>query len=62
VDRDPHGSLAQDGGHYPKQIGRIELLGGGGAALRFTRGDDKLLITLPPAPTKFVTTLKITAQ
>jgi alpha-L-fucosidase len=54
-------TLAQDGSPYPKKIGQIELLGGGGAPLRFTRDNDRLLITLPPRPTKFVATLKITA-
>ena len=53
-------TLAKGGEHYPKEIGRIELLGGG--EVKFTRDADALTVTLPEKrPSEFVATLKITA-
>jgi alpha-L-fucosidase len=54
-------SLGHATGHYPRQIGRIELVGNGGKPLPFTRGEQALVVTLPPERAGgIVSTLKIT--
>jgi alpha-L-fucosidase len=52
-------TLAKGGEHFPKEIGKIELLGVG--EIQFTRDPDALTATLPEKrPSEFVATLKIT--
>jgi alpha-L-fucosidase len=41
-------SLGNATGHYPRQIGRIEPVGDVGKPLPFTRGEQALVVTLPP--------------
>jgi len=55
-------TLARESGHYPREIGRIELVGHGAAPLPFTRTAEALAVTLPPTPTRFVATLKISPR
>ena len=55
-------TLAQGSPHYPKEIGRVELLAAGTAArsVAFARDAAGLVLTVPgPKPNDFVTTLKI---
>ncbi|MND04581.1 hypothetical protein D3C83_249260 [compost metagenome] len=40
-------SLAQGSPHYPREIGKVELLGAGGSPLAFTRDASGLSLTLP---------------
>jgi alpha-L-fucosidase len=52
-------TLAKGSTHYPREIGKIDLLGGG--PLSFTREADGLTVTLPEKrPNEIVATLKIT--
>jgi alpha-L-fucosidase len=53
-------TLAQGSQHYPKEIGRVELLGRGAGSVAFARDAAGLVLTVPgPKPNDFVTTLKI---
>jgi alpha-L-fucosidase len=56
-------SLAQSSEHYPREIGRVELLGGNGP-LAFTRDATGLALTLKdkPANNEFAYALKITPK
>src|SRR5207253_1037064 len=54
-------SLARGSAHYPKEIGRVELLAEKPRAVEFTRDANALAVTLPGArPSEFVATLKLT--
>ena len=54
-------SLARGSAYYPREIGKIELLGRGTAPLPFTRDAAGTSVTLPaPTPADVVATLKIT--
>jgi alpha-L-fucosidase len=52
-------TLAQGSTHYPREVGRVELLGASGP-LEFTRGAEGLVVTLPPdKPNPYAFALKI---
>lgn len=52
-------TLASGSQHYPKELGRVELLGAPGA-LPFTRGEQGLVVTLPAEkPNAYACALKI---
>ncbi|HEY7059397.1 MAG TPA: alpha-L-fucosidase, partial [Vicinamibacterales bacterium] len=54
-------TLAQGSAHYPRKVGRVELLGGDNRPIPFTRDATGLTVSLPGRPNDLVATLKITA-
>ena len=53
-------TLASGSPHYPREVGRVELLGAAGP-LPFERGAEGLVVTLPPdKPSEYAYALKIT--
>ena len=55
-------TLAAGSSHYPKEVGRVELLGSPGA-LAFSRNPDGLVVTLPAGkPGDLAFALKIRAK
>jgi alpha-L-fucosidase len=54
-------SPARQGGNYPREIGRVELLANPGTPLQFTRADTGLVVSLPEKrPNEIAYAMKIT--